>query len=267
MKSFLLTLPLAVMLTSCSAPATEDNNPDNFLSTNATPAANNNSATSSTAGDASTQSTAAASSGYRVVDEDSEGMPGPVVEALKKAKVPPPPASMKVPDKPRVRLTTSKGNITLELDSKAAPLHVKSFVYLTGRNFYDGVLFHRYVPGFVIQGGDPLSKNPKLGAPYADVAGSPTGFHGAGGPGYQVPREHNNLKHERFVLAAARSSDPDSAGGQFYITLDKQTSLDRGNPDSVDPHGYTVFGKVVSGSDVVMKLRGGDKIIDATVLK
>jgi peptidyl-prolyl cis-trans isomerase B (cyclophilin B) len=195
---------------------------------------------------------------YKVVDEGNPQFPSEVLTALDKAKVSPPPVSPAAPKRARVTLSTTKGDIVVELNGEAAPLHVKSFLYLVGRGFYDGTVFHRYEPGFVIQGGDPLSKNPKLGKPYESMTGSPSGFFGMGGPGYQVPRERNSLKHDKFVLAAARSSDPDSAGSQFYITLAPAPNLDQGD-------GYTVFGKVLSGQAAVMKLRAGDKLNQARV--
>jgi cyclophilin family peptidyl-prolyl cis-trans isomerase len=266
MKYLLLTLPAALALTSCSAPATEDNNPNNYLSSNATSSATDAStsaATTDTATDASAQSTGAgaetSASGagaktYKVIDEAQPGMPSEAVAGLKKVKVPPPPATLKVADKQRVRLVTSKGTIVVELNPKAAPLHARSFAYLSGRKFFDGTVFHRYEPGFVIQGGDPLTKDAKLKE-----------FYGVGGPGYQVPREFNDLKHEQFVLSAARSSDPDSAGSQFYITLAAANFLDQ--DQAQDGVGYTVFGKVLSGGDVVLKLRAGDKLQSATLVK
>ena len=185
---------------------------------------------------------------YKVVDEADPRMPPELIAALKKVKVSPPPAAMTIPKKARVRLSTSKGQITVELNEAAAPLHVKSFLYLTKRGFFDNTVLHRYEPGFVIQGGDPLSKNPKL-----------KDFFGTGGPGYQIPREKNSLKHDKLVLAAARSQDPDSAGSQFYITLAEAAFLDEGD-------GYTVFGKVVSGGDNVLKLRAGDKLTKAALI-
>ena len=159
-----------------------------------------------------------------------------------------PPLKMKVPDKARVVLQTNRGPVTLELDGKAAPLHVKSFLYLAGKNFYNGTVFHRHADltedgkGFIIQGGDPLTKYPDA-APMV----------GRGGPGYEIPREKNKLTHEKLVIAAARSESPDSAGSQFYITQDAVPFLDTGD-------GYTVFGKVVAGKDVAQKLTQGDKI-------
>lgn len=169
--------------------------------------------------------------------------------ALNKVKVAPPPDNMKVPDKVRLRLATSKGPITVELNGKAAPLHVKGFLYLSQKGFYNGTRFHRYEPGFVIQGGDPLTKDPKMEE-----------YFGQGGPGYQVPREYNQATHEQFVLAAARTQDPNSAGSQFYFTLEAAPHLDQGD-------GYTVYGKVVEGQANVLKLRAGDELRTVTVIK
>lgn len=200
----------------------------------------------------------AADPAYKVVDEGQPNFPSDVLAALQKAKVPPPPKTYAFPSMAKLEISTVKGKIVVQLNGKEAPLHAKSFYYLAKRHFFDGDTFHRYEPGFVIQGGDPLSKNPKLGAPYASMTGSPSGFHGTGGPGYRVPREYNSLKHGKFVLSMARSNDPDSAGSQFFITLDNTPQLDRENTQ--DNVGYTVFGKVLSGQDVVMKIRAGDKI-------
>ncbi len=160
-----------------------------------------------------------------------------------------PPLQLKAPDKARVVMTTSRGPITLELDGKAAPLHVKSMLYLASKGFYNGMIFHRHADltedgkGFIIQGGDPLTK-------YPDAAK----MFGRGGPGYEIPREKNDLTHEKMVIAAARAQDIDSAGSQFYITQDAVPFLDQGD-------GYTVFGKVVGGKDVAQKLTQGDKIL------
>ncbi len=184
-------------------------------------------------------------------------------EAAKKAAVPPPPASMKVPAKARVVLDTTKGKITLELNGKEAPLHVRSFLYLTGLKFYDGTVFHRHEDligngtGFIVQGGDPYSRNP------ATIQ-----YAGQGGPGYTVKREVNSLKHDKLVIAAARSSDPNSAGSQFYITQGATPFLDEIDPNAQPPKfGYTVFGKVVDGADAALKLEQGDSIKSAKVLK
>lgn len=272
MKKSLFALPLACTFAVCSLAGCPANGPDTNApigSPNSNNASNNavdNNAVSTPTATPSTEPAStpeavaqssrskSAKKTYRVVDETQPGMPAEMVAALKKAKTPPPPDSMKVPDKATVKIATAKGDILVELNGKAAPLHVKSFLYLAGRGFYNGTLFHRYEPGFVIQGGDPLSKIASL----RDMAGS-------GGPGYQVPREFNTLKHNAMVIAAARTADPDSAGSQFYFTLKPATFLDQEN--SQDGVGYTVFGKVVKGQDVVLKLRAGDAMKSVTVVK
>ena len=195
---------------------------------------------------------------YRVVTVDANslgaGAPADTVEAyvkaMQKAAVPRPPADMKVPDKARVVMQTNRGPITLELDAQAAPLHVKSFVYLAQKGFFDGTIFHRHADllgggkGYIIQGGDPLTK---------DASAMKKDLAGLGGPGYQIPRERNALTHQKLVIAAARASDPDSAGSQFYITQDAVPFLDDGD-------GYTVFGKVVDGEEAALKLQKGDTL-------
>ena len=134
-------------------------------------------------------------------------------------------------------LVTKKGTIELSLDAKAAPITVNNFVFLGRAHFYDGLTFHRVEPGFVIQGGDPEGT-------------------GAGGPGYTIPDEKSGLLHVEGALAMAKSSAPNSAGSQFYITLSPQPSLDA---------GYTVFGKVTSGMDVVKQIAKGDVITSLTI--
>ena len=133
------------------------------------------------------------------------------------------------------------GEIAFDFFPNDAPKTVESFVTLAKKGFYDGTTFHRVVPGFVAQGGDPLSKT--LPAGDARI--------GTGGPGYTVKAEFNKQKHDRGVLAMARSQDPDSAGSQFYITLGPAHFLDG---------KYTVFGRVTSGMNVVDGIRIGDKI-------
>ena len=188
---------------------------------------------------------------YKVV-EPPANYPEDLREALKKVAVPPPPAGA-TPDKVRVKMDTSRGSITIELDGKAAPLHVKSFTYLAQKGFYNGTRLHRHADllgngeGWIIQGGDPLSKAPETQQ-----------YSGVGGPGYQVPRERNSLTHQKLVLAMARSSAPDSAGSQFYITQNPVSFLDQGA-------GYTVFGAVVDGADNALKLTKDDEIKSVTV--
>jgi len=175
--------------------------------------------------------------------------------ALNRFSVPTPPASLKVSARPRIVLQTTKGPITLELYKQSAPLQVRSFVYLTKRGFYNGIRFHRRANllestggiGFIIQGGDPSTKVPALSQ-----------FAGQGGPGYETPLEISKLKHDKFALAAARTSDPDSAGSQFYICQDPVHFLDK---------GYTVFGRVVGGQRAALALREGDTIKSARVVK
>ena len=254
-KTHLIALPSLLLMAGCNAPA--DNHSTDATANSSTPTATTQVAPASKT-TATKNDNAPAGSGkgdkapdpkYKVVSEVDPRMPAGLVAALENAQVPPPPLKPDAPKRARVLLETTKGNITVELNGEAAPLHVKSFLYLVGRDFYNGTMFHRYEPGFVIQGGDPLSKN-AVTKEYA----------GMGGPGYQVPRERNSLKHDKMVLAAARSQDPNSAGSQFYFTLEPATFLDEGD-------GYTVFGKVVSGQDVVLKLRADDKLKTATVQK
>lgn len=196
---------------------------------------------------------------YQPADDSASSQLQPAVRAyLHKVKLPPPP-DMKLPAEVKVKLVTSKGDIVLALDTKAAPLHVRSFVYLCQKKFYDGTRFHRWAnltenakgakPGYIIQGGDPLSRDPAT-----------RNSAGMGGPGYQIPREYNSLKHDPLVVAAARSSDPDSAGSQFYITQNAVPFLDQGD-------GYTVFGKVISGEKAAVALRQDDVLKQAVVLK
>jgi len=137
----------------------------------------------------------------------------------------------------RVRISTEKGDIVLELFPDDAPMHVASFLKLAKDGFYDGLTFHRVEPGFVIQGGDPDGD-------------------GTGGPGYRIPAEFNSRSHLRGTLAMARSSDPDSAGSQFYICLADVRFLDG---------QYTVFGQTVDGIETIDKIRKGDKMNKVTV--
>jgi peptidyl-prolyl cis-trans isomerase B (cyclophilin B) len=141
-------------------------------------------------------------------------------------------------------ITTDRGTIRVKLAGKDAPIHVGNFVELARKGFYNGLRFHRYEPGFVIQGGCPNSRD---GA---------TGMPGTGGPGYQIKGEwtvNPNNYHKDGTLAMARSSAPDSAGSQFYFCLGAQSFLD-GN--------YTVFGdpEDEQSLQVIHSLQKGDEI-------
>jgi cyclophilin family peptidyl-prolyl cis-trans isomerase len=130
-------------------------------------------------------------------------------------------------------IETKFGSITLKFFPDVAPGHVQNFIDLAKKGFYDGTTFHRVIPGFMIQGGDPNSKNPDKRT------------HGMGGPGYTIKAEFSNKPHKRGTLSMARAANPDSAGSQFFICVKDSPFLDR---------QYTVFGEVVSGMDVVDKI-------------
>ncbi len=133
----------------------------------------------------------------------------------------------------RAAIHTRLGEIHIRFFPEVAPNHVDNFISLVRDNFYDDTIFHRVVPGFVIQGGDPGSKNPDRS------------LHGSGGPGYRLKAEFGNISHKRGILSMARSSHPDSAGSQFFICVAGAPFLDG---------KYTVFGEVTKGLDVVDKI-------------
>ena len=137
-------------------------------------------------------------------------------------------------------ITLAKGGeIRLEFFAEDAPQTVENFVTLARKGFYNGLTFHRVVPGFVVQGGDPKG-------------------NGTGGPGYTIKAEFNKRKHVRGAVAMARSQDPDSAGCQFYITYGAQPHLDG---------SYTVFGQVVSGLEHVDRIAQGDRMQSVAILE
>jgi len=149
---------------------------------------------------------------------------------------------------------TSRGTIVVELFGQDAPVHVGNFVELVQKGFYDSSKFHRYEPGFVVQGGDPQTRDLDSAAVVEAVrTGNPP--LGTGGPGYVIKGEFdssvNPQKHVVGALGMARSSSPDSAGSQFYFALQPLTTLDG---------QYTVFGVVTEGLDVMQGLRVGDTI-------
>ena len=131
---------------------------------------------------------------------------------------------------PHVILKTKFGEMEIVLFPDLAPKHVESFLKLAKSGFYNGTIFHRIIPGFMIQGGDPLTKDP-----------ANRGKYGTGGPGYTVPAEFSKVAHEKGILSAARTADPNSAGSQFFVMVDKAPHLDG---------QYTVFGEVVKGVEV-----------------
>jgi|TARA_B100001750_G_scaffold12663_1_gene9120 peptidyl-prolyl cis-trans isomerase B (cyclophilin B) len=131
-------------------------------------------------------------------------------------------------------IETNLGNIEIKLLPELAPEHVRNFVKLAQSKFYDGTLFHRVIPGFMIQGGDPNTKDTNLKSQW-----------GMGGPGYNIKAEFNSRSHLRGIISMARSQDPDSAGSQFFIVTSDSTFLDR---------EYTVFGEVTDGMDVADKI-------------
>lgn len=148
---------------------------------------------------------------------------------------------------------TSKGVIKVRLDGKGAPTHVANFCELASSGFYDGLRFHRYEPGFVIQGGCPNTRD-MTAEQVASGRPGKLGMPGTGGPGYRIKHEYDtnpNNSHEDGALAMARAQDPDSAGSQFYFCLGPQHFL--------DPN-YTVFGATIEGKDVIAQLRSGDAI-------
>jgi peptidyl-prolyl cis-trans isomerase B (cyclophilin B) len=131
-------------------------------------------------------------------------------------------------------IKTSEGELTVEFWSDVAPKTVENFKKLAKEGFYDGTAFHRIIKGFMIQGGDPNTKDPAKEDSY-----------GTGGPGYQIPAEFNARSHQRGVLSMARSSDPNSAGSQFFVCDGDASFLDK---------KYTAFGKVIKGDDVLTKI-------------
>ena len=134
----------------------------------------------------------------------------------------------------KVTIATNFGDIEFQLLPELAPETVRNFVTLAQSEFYNGTLFHRVIPGFVIQGGDPNTKKPELRSQW-----------GMGGPGHNVKAEFSSRSHLRGIVSMARAADPDSAGSQFFIVTTDSTFLD---------NEYTVFGEVTQGMDVADKI-------------
>lgn len=138
-------------------------------------------------------------------------------------------------------LQTDMGDITLKFHYDKAPKHVENFVDLAAKGFYDGTMFHRVIPGFMIQGGDPLTKKP-------EAPGRPYGTGGnvdAAGKEVRIKAEFNDTPHKRGVVSMARASDPNSASSQFFIVVKDSNFLDQ---------QYSAFGEVVSGMEVADKI-------------
>ncbi len=133
----------------------------------------------------------------------------------------------------RAVIETKLGNIELQFFPEVAPNHVNNFIERAKKEIYDGTIFHRVIPGFMIQGGDPNTKD-------ADRS-----KHGMGGPGYTIKAEFNEKPHKRGTLSMARAASPDSAGSQFFICVAEAPFLNK---------QYTVFGEVVSGMEVADKI-------------
>ncbi len=137
----------------------------------------------------------------------------------------------------KVRIKTIHGDLVLDLFPKKAPITTARFKELVNKGFYNGSVFHRVIPNFVVQGGDPTAT-------------------GTGGSGKKLKAEFNDTKHVKGTLAMARASDINSADSQFYIALNKLPHLDG---------KYTVFGEVKKGLEVLDKIRKGDKMLSVTV--
>jgi len=131
-------------------------------------------------------------------------------------------------------IKTNEGDMVVQFWTDAAPNTIENFKKLARQGFYDGTIFHRIVKEFMIQGGDPNSKDPAKENSY-----------GQGGPGYNIKAEFNDHSHDRGVISMARGPDPDSAGSQFFICLAPVHRLD---------HQYTTFGKLIKGQDVLEKI-------------
>lgn len=162
-------------------------------------------------------------------------------------------------------IKTNKGVITVEFFGDDAPIHVGNFIELAQKGFYDGIKFHRYIPGFVVQGGDPDTKEATSEQVAAEAAkGDGYGRFGAGGPGYTIQDEYdpavNPNKHVQGTLSMARTMMPNSAGSQFYFVL----ATSQANSASLDGQ-YTAFGQVTEGMDVLLQLRAGDVIESVTI--
>jgi len=160
----------------------------------------------------------------------------------------PAPATGTGPEEVAVIRMQDGGEIRFRFLPDKAPGHVRNFKQLAGSGFYDGTTFHRVIPGFMIQGGDPNSKD------------DDPGNDGTGGPGYHIPAEFNDVTHVRGVVSMARSRDPNSAGSQFFIMVaDRQPRPGGARWADVLDGKYTAFGRVVSGLEVADGIAAADR--------
>jgi peptidyl-prolyl cis-trans isomerase B (cyclophilin B) len=154
---------------------------------------------------------------------------GPMLAADKAAA-----PKAEAPKGPRAIIKTKFGDIEIKFYPDIAPKHVENFIKLAKEGFYNGTIFHRVIPGFMIQGGDPNTKDSLKKDTF-----------GQGGPGYTVKAEFSDIPHKRGIVSMARASDPDTAGSQFFIVVEDSRFLDR---------KYTVFGEVTKGIGVADKI-------------
>jgi peptidyl-prolyl cis-trans isomerase B (cyclophilin B) len=160
---------------------------------------------------------------------------GGVAQGAEKApKAPAGPAAGSAKKEPRAIIKTKFGEMEIKFFHAVAPKHVENFIKLAKSGFYNGTIFHRVIPGFMIQGGDPNTK---------DLTKKET--YGQGGPGHNVTAEFNETPHKRGIVSMARAKEPDSAGSQFFIVVEDSRFLDR---------QYTAFGEVVKGMGVADKI-------------
>jgi peptidyl-prolyl cis-trans isomerase B (cyclophilin B) len=155
--------------------------------------------------------------------------PGPVAAAEKMAT-----PKTEASKGPRAIIKTKFGDIEIKFFPEVAPKHVENFIKLSKAGFYNGTIFHRVIPGFMIQGGDPNTKDSLK-----------KDLYGQGGPGYTVKAEFSDMSHKRGILSMARAQDPDTAGSQFFIVVENSPFLD---------NKYTVFGEVTKGIGVADKI-------------
>ena len=147
-------------------------------------------------------------------------------------------------ENPQVELTTIHGSIIIELDAQAAPISVENFLSYAKSDYYNDTIFHRVIPGFMIQGGDPNSRNENKAT--HGTGGRAGKFFGIGNEEdpstWLIPQEFNDTPHVKGILSMARTNEPNSASSQFFICHDNANFLD---------NNYTVFGKVVEGLDII----------------